>query len=266
MPRKAEQNRLLVPTWVLEGPRGAGACLDRLLGHKRELFSYLKTQWQSLFEARSEVLLYDLTSTYFEVEVPQEGKRRFGYSRDQRPDCVQRVIGLILTPEGFPLAYEVLAGNTSDKSTLRDFLARIETQYGKAPRIWVMDRGIPTEEVLSEMRQSDPVVPYLVRTSMGRLTRLEKRFSTRPWTPAREPVAVNRRRLRRLCRRLKELQTQRLTRDALLFKLGAAKQDAGRAYGLIDLVLPKPDSAGQDQDAPKFCGRWMYCASLPDRP
>ena len=111
-------------------------------------------RWQDLFGAKFDVLLYDLTSTYFESEPPadENDKRRYGYSRDKRSDCVQVVIALIVTPEGFPLAYEVLAGNTSDKTTLRDFLHKIETQYGKAKRIWVMDRGIPTEEVLAEMR------------------------------------------------------------------------------------------------------------------
>jgi transposase len=91
------------------------------------------------------VLLYDLTSTYFESDPPevQDGKRRFGYSRDKRADCVQVVIALIVTPEGFPLAYEVLPGNTADKTTLSDFLKKIEDQYGKAQRIWIMDRGIP---------------------------------------------------------------------------------------------------------------------------
>ncbi len=100
------------------------------------------------------MLLYDLTSTYFECDPPDDDsdKRRYGYSRDKRPDCVQVVIALVVTPDGFPLAYEVLAGNTSDKTTLRGFLAKIEAQYGKAERIWVMDRGIPTEDVLAEMR------------------------------------------------------------------------------------------------------------------
>ena len=101
-----------------------------------------------------EVLLYDLTSTYFESDPPfaPEDKRKYGYSRDKRRDCVQVVIALVVTPEGFPLAYEVMPGNTSDRTTLRDFLARIQRLYGKAERIWVMDRGIPTDEVLAEMR------------------------------------------------------------------------------------------------------------------
>ena len=111
-----------------------------------------------MFDARCEVLLYDLTSTYFESDppFPEGDKRKHGYSRDKRSDCVQVVIALVVTPEGFPLAYEVMAGNTADKTTLRGFLNKIEEQYGKAERVWVMYRGIPTEEVLEEMRESDP--------------------------------------------------------------------------------------------------------------
>jgi transposase len=95
------------------------------------------------------------------------------------------VIALIVTPEGFPLAYEVLAGNTSDRTTLREFLNKIETQYGKAERIWVMDRGVPTEEILAEMRQSDPPVYYLVGTPKGRLGQLEQKLLGLPFTTVR---------------------------------------------------------------------------------
>ena len=117
-------------------------CLDKLLAHKTELFSFLQQRWKTLFEAKFEVLLYDLTSTYFECDPPGAGKRRHGYSRDKRSDCVQVVIALIVTPDGLPLAYEVMPGNTSDKTTLRGFLQRIEAQYGKAGRTWVMDRDV----------------------------------------------------------------------------------------------------------------------------
>jgi transposase len=125
--------------------------LDKVLAHKEPLFSHLRQRWQDLFGARFEVLLYELTSTYFESDPPfdEDDKRRFGYSRDKRPDCVQLVIALVVSPEGFPLAYEVLPGNTSDKTTLSGFLRKITDQYGKAERVWVMDRGIPTEEVLA---------------------------------------------------------------------------------------------------------------------
>lgn len=238
-------------------------CLDRLLDHKAAFFSYLTERWRSLFEARFDVLLYDLTSTYFECVPAGEGKRRFGYSRDKRSDCVQVVIALIVTPEGFPLAYEVMPGNTSDKTTLADFLKAIEQQYGKANRTWVMDRGIPTEETLKTMRESEPPIHYLVGTPKGRLSRLEQSFLTRPWEQAREAVevklleqagelyvlarsdgrvdkerAMRRRHLKRLWKRLKELQRQTLTRDELLMKVGAAKKEAGRDYGLVTLQIP----------------------------
>ncbi len=238
-------------------------CLDRLLNHKQTFFTFLTERWRSLFEARFDVLLYDLTSTYFECVPAGEGKRQFGYSRDKRSDCVQVVIALIVTPEGFPIAYEVMPGNTSDKTTLAGFLKSIEQQYGKANRTWVMDRGIPTEETLKTMRDSDPPVRYLVGTPKGRLTRLEQSFLARPWAQAREAVqvklleqenelyvlarsegrvdkerAMRRRRLKQLWKRLKELQQQELTRDQLLLKLGAAKKDAGRAFGLVNIQLP----------------------------
>jgi len=115
-------------------------CLDKLAEHKTALFGHLRQRWQDLFGARFEVLLYDLTSTYFESSLPddEDDKRRYGYSRDKRSDCAQVVIALIVTPEGFPLAYEVLPGNTADCTTLRGALRKIEAQYGKADRVWVM--------------------------------------------------------------------------------------------------------------------------------
>ncbi len=114
------------------------SCHDLIVEHKTALFDHLTARWKDLFNARFDVLLYDLTSSYFESDppFPEGDKRKHGYSRDKRPDCVQVVIGLIVTPEGFPLAYEVMAGNTSDKTTLTAFLERIEKQYGKAQRIW----------------------------------------------------------------------------------------------------------------------------------
>ncbi len=139
-------------------------CLDKLCGHKAKLFSFLKEKWSLLFNASYDVLLYDLTSTYFECDPPEnmDELRRFGYSRDKRSDCVQVVIALIVTPEGFPVAYEVMPGNTSDKTTLPAFLRRIENQYGKMNRLWIMDRGIPTEEALQQMRAEG--ASYLVGT------------------------------------------------------------------------------------------------------
>jgi hypothetical protein len=167
-------------------------CLDQVLPHKRALFAHLTARWRDLFNCAYDILLYDLTSTYFESDPPDEptDKRRFGYSRDKRNDCVQLIIALIITPEGFPLAYEVLAGNTSDNRTLRLFLRQIERRYGKAERIWLMDRGIPTEATLAQMRASTPPVRYLVGTPKGRLTKLEAALLTQPWQQVRNGISV----------------------------------------------------------------------------
>jgi transposase len=238
-------------------------CLDKLTEHKDSMFVFLKERWQDMFNAGFDVLLYDLTSTYFECDVPEEGKRKFGYSRDKRSDCVQVVIALIVTPEGFPLSYEVMDGNTSDRTTLRGFLKKIETQYGRANRVWVMDRGIPTEEVLEEMRKSETPVHYLVGTPKGRLTKLESQLLPLPWEKARDSLSVKllkqedelyvlacstsrqskeramrRRKLKKYWKRLKALQKMKLSRDQLLMKVGAAKTEAGGAARLVALALP----------------------------
>jgi hypothetical protein len=185
---------LLGEDFTLAGKDNLYRCLDKLLTHKTDLFSFLQQRWKTLFQAEFELLLYDLTSTYFECDPPEAGKRRFGYSRDKRSDCVQVVIALIVTPDGLPLAYEVVPGNTSDKTTLRNFIRRIETQYGKIGRTWVMDRGIPTEAVLAEMRASETPMHYLVGTPRGRLSRLEQDFLTKPWTDVRDTVQSEARR------------------------------------------------------------------------
>ena len=243
-------------------------CLDKLVAHKRAFFSFLRARWTTLFDARFDVLLYDLTSTYFESDPPVDGKRRFGYSRDKRSDCVQVVIALIVTPDGFPLAYEVMPGNTTDQTTLAGFLEQIEQQYGRSQRVWIMDRGIPTEATLAAMRAGDAPVRYLVGTPKGRLTRLEQAFLAQPWQAVRPSVTVKllaeegelyilvrsdqrrlkergmrRRRLKTLWQRLGELQQQTNTRDQLLLKLGAAKQAAGRAWALVDIGVPAPGEA-----------------------
>lgn len=238
-------------------------CLDKLVAHKDDLFKFLVRRWGELFGAKFDVLLYDLTSTYFESDTERgpEDLRQYGYSRDNRGDCRQIVIALIVTPEGFPLSYEVLSGKTTDVTTLSGFLDRIEHRYGRANRIWVMDRGVPTEESLAKMRSMG--ASYLVGTPKGRLTKLEQRFLALPWSQVREGVQVKRlsteedgyvlarsdaridkergmrrRRLRRYVDRLKALQGQSLTRDQLLMKLGAAKHDAGRAANLVKVSLP----------------------------
>ena len=243
-------------------------CLDKLLVHKDDLISHLRARWGELFAVSFDVLLYDLTSTYVESDTPREEDdiRQYGYSRDKRGDCRQVVIGLIVTPEGFPLSYEVLAGNTADCTTLGDFLKRIEARYGQANRVWVMDRGVPTEATLAQMRAMG--VSYLVGTPKGRLTKLEGDLLAKPWAGVREGLrvkelpregetyvlavserrigkerAMRKRRLKKYVATLKQLHAKRPARDQLLMRVGAAKKAAGRVAVLITLDLPKMDEA-----------------------
>jgi len=236
-------------------------CLDRLLAHKDELFRHLQSRWKDLFAADFDVLLYDLTSTYFEGLCRDNPKARHGYSRDGRGDCRQVVIALIVTPQGLPLAYEVMPGNTSDRATLRTFLDKIESLYGKARRTWVMDRGIPSEELLAQMRTEG--VDYLVGTPRGQLSRLEADLATVPWQKVRDDVqvkllardgemyvlakstarrqkehAMRRRRLRALWDGLVKLRQRAVSRDDLLKAVTLLTHEAGRAAALVKVHLP----------------------------
>src|SRR5580658_4442235 len=241
-------------------------CLDRVLEHKQELFVWLKRKWADLFHADFEVLLYDLTSTYFEGEMEQNPKAKRGYSRDKRSDCLQLVIALVVTTDGFPLAYEVMNGNTSDRKTLPGFLKKIEDTYGKARRVWVMDRGVPSEAILKGMRTSEGQTFYLVGTPKGRITQHEKKWLDLPWQQVRDSVqvklyehegelyvlaksegrqakenAMRRKRLARLLRKLRAMRKGLPKRDRLLLRIGAAKKEAGRAFGLVKIQLPAKD-------------------------
>jgi transposase len=238
-------------------------CLDRLLEHKAALFQHLRERWQDLFQAQFDVLLYDLTSTYIEGEGEEIPKAKYGYSRDQRFDCKQVVIALVITPEGFPLAYEVMEGNTADRTTLRGFLEKIESSYGKARRVWVMDRGIPTEEVLEEMRTADREIFYLVGTPRSKVREYEKKWLDLPWQKVRESVdvklfteggelyvlaksegrrakerAMRRKKLARLLRKLRAMQRSSPRRDQLLLRIGGARKEAGSAFRFLHLQLP----------------------------
>jgi transposase len=238
-------------------------CLDRILEHKQDLFVWLKQKWAELFQADFEVLLYDLTSTYFEGEMEENPKAKRGYSRDSRPDCLQVVIALVVTPDGFPLAYEVMDGNTSEHKTLKPFLNHIEKTYGKARRVWVMDRGIPTEAIWREMREPGREMFYLVGTPKGRINKHEKKWLDLPWQKVRENVqvklyehegelyvlarsdgrqakeiAMRRKRLARLLRKLRIMRRSLPGRDQLLLRIGAAKKEAGRAFGFVKIRLP----------------------------
>jgi hypothetical protein len=243
-------------------------CLDRIVEHKDSFCQFIAQQWKTLFDTSFDVLLYDLTSTYFEGLCEQIPKAKHGYNRDGRGDCRQVVIALVVTPDGLPLAYEVLAGNTTDKTTLREFLAKIEQMYGKARRTWIMDRGIPTEATLKEMREAG--TQYLVGTPRSMLGKLEQSFADKPWHQVHESMqvklaehdgefyvlahsdqrqlkekAMHRRRfkaygrgLHALRRRCRPGQRNRISRDTLLGKLAVLKQQAGRMSGAVIVHIP----------------------------
>ena len=236
-------------------------CLDRILEHRSDLFRHLEQRWKDLFNVSFDVLLYDLTSTYFEGLCEQIPKAVHGYSRDGRPDCRQVVIALVVTPEGLPLAYEVMAGNTSDKTTLEGFLKKIEDLYGSARRVWVMDRGIPTEKALEHMRERG--IDYLVGTPKGQLSAVEQRLLDKPWKEVQDGVevklsqeegellvlarstgrrekeaAMRRRKLRKFFQGLLALRRSLPKRNKLLQRLGVLRHAAGHAARLVAIEIP----------------------------
>jgi len=259
---------LLETDFAVAGKDRLYRCLDRVLPHKQDLFVWLKQKWADLFQADFEVLLYDLTSTYFEGEMEQNPKAKRGYSRDKRPDCLQLVIALVVTTDGLPLAYEVMKGNTSDRTTLPGFLKKIEDTYGKARRVWVMDRGVPSEAILKDMREPERQTSYLVGTPKSRINQHEKKWLDLPWHKVRDSVevklyehegelyvlaksggrqakeiAMRRKRLTRLLRKLRAMRKSLPKRDQLLLRIGAAKKEAGRAFGFVKMQTPSPDQA-----------------------
>lgn len=163
-------------------------CLDRIVAHKPALEEHLAQKWRDLFGATFDILLYDLTSTYFEGEAPGVESAKRGYSRDHRPDCLQVVLALVVTPEGFPLTYEVFPGNTLDRASLGAILDSVEQKHGKARRVWVFDRGIVSEDNLALLRERG--AHYLVGTPKRRLQSYEQRLLEGPWTRASAEVEV----------------------------------------------------------------------------
>ena len=241
--------------------------LDKVLEHRDGFFNHLQSRWKDLFGAKYEVLLYDLTSTYFEGQAQEIPKAQRGYSRDHRPDCKQVVIALVVTPDGFPLGYETLAGNTLDKQTLLGCVEKIEAKYGKAERIWIMDRGIPTEAQLKEIREKYPHLQYLVGTPRSRIKETRPIWETMAWKRIRDTVevksfvdsdeyfvvaksqgrqlkemAMRRRQLAKLLRSLRKMRKE-TSRDRLLMRVGAARSAAKGAKRFVTIKLPKPEQA-----------------------
>jgi transposase len=163
-------------------------CLDRVLAHKAALEQHLAARWQDLFGASFDVLLYDLTSTYFEGQAEAVPKAQRGYSRDHRPDCKQLLIALIVSAEGLPLTYEIFPGNRLDRSTLSQVLDAVESKYGKARRVWVFDRGVVSEANLQLLRERG--AHYLVGTPKSQLKAYEQKLLTGTWQAVSPEVEV----------------------------------------------------------------------------
>jgi transposase len=260
-------------------------CLDRILPHKQALCQFLVERWKTLFDASFDVLLYDLTSTYFEGSCQEIPKAKHGYSRDQRSDCRQVVIALVVTVEGLPLAYEVLAGNRSDKTTLAEFLEKIQSMYGKARRVWVMDRGIPTKATLAQMRRDG--VAYLVGTPKTLLGQLEAELLGKPWERVhdgmkvkllekegelyvqahsqqrqKKETAMRRRRLKKLVHGLNRLKRRPPSRDRLLKRVAVLQKEAGRVKSFVRVREPAADEPVNRQTFVCTFNRAAWKASL----
>jgi transposase len=163
-------------------------CLDLLLPQKAALQQHLTARYGELFRAQYEVLLYDLTSTYVEGEAAGNPQMRRGYSRDHRPDCKQVVLALVVSPEGFPLAYEVFDGNRRDVTTVTEILDVVEAAYGRAQRVWAFDRGLVSEQNLETLRARQ--AQYLVGTPRAQLKAFERELLRGDWHQVREAVEV----------------------------------------------------------------------------
>ncbi len=221
----------------------------------------IKEQWQSMFKLQYDVLLYDLTSTYFEGLCQGNPKARFGHSKDRRSDCRQVLIAMVVTPEGFPVHYEVLAGNTGEKSTLAGLMTKIEDMYGKSRRVWLMDRGIPTEQTLAMMREAG--IDYLVGTPRRMLDEFQSELAEKDWQQANESVSVKylekdgecyvlarsksrlakeramrQRKLRNYLDGLRKLQKNYRNRDRFMKRLGVLQHEAGSCRHCVNLRLP----------------------------
>lgn len=236
-------------------------CLDRIMPYKDEFCSHLKDTWQGMFDLEYNILLYDITSTYFEGLCQSNSKAKFGHSKDRRSDCRQILIALIVTPEGFPINYEVLQGNTSEKTTLKPLLNKIELMYGKANRIWLMDRGIPTESTLKYMRDND--IGYLVGTPRKLLDEYRKELSVKDWEQVSDRVSVKyldkdgefyvlarsaermqkeramrKGKLRKYLKGLEKLKGYR-NYERFYKRLGVLQNQAGTSHRCVELKLPK---------------------------
>ena len=272
-------DRVMWPAEEWKKPRGER---NPALSFKDDLFLFLRERWAGLFGSTCDVVLFDLTSTYFEVDGTKaldSDLQRYGYSRDKRGDCLQVVIALVLTPDGFPLAYEVLPGNTGDKETQMPFIRKLEAKYGRIGNLWLMDRGVPSEETLAEMSKDG--YKYLVGAPRGHLKAIGRKLDEAPWEQVQDGMSVKvakaadgagdtfvltksaARSLKETAMRVKKIRgamktlraiderlgrsrwrriepsKRELGRDELIARLAVAEAKAGRAWKMIDVTTPR---------------------------
>ena len=272
-------DRVMWPTEEWKKPRGER---DPALSFKDDLFFFLRDRWAGLFGSTCDVVLFDLTSTYFEVDGTKaldSDLQRYGYSRDKRGDCLQVVIALVLTPDGFALAYEVMPGSTGDKETQMPFVRKLEAKYGRIGSLGLMDRGVPSENTLAEMRKDG--YRYLVGAPRGHLKVIGKKLDEAPWEQVQDGISVKvakaadgagdtfvltksaARSLKETAMRVKKIRgamktlraiderlgrsrwrriepsKRELGRDELIARLAVAEAKAGRAWKMIDVTTPR---------------------------
>jgi transposase len=162
--------------------------LDHVVFHKEALQTFLKNQVGHLFDLKYDLLLYDMTSTYFEGQANANPKAQRGYSRDHRGDCKQVCIALVVSREGIPVGYETFAGNRADVTTVQEIVQTMEDRYGRADRIWVMDRGMVSQDNMEFLREGGR--RYIVGTPKGMLRQFERHLLSQPWQSIREGLEV----------------------------------------------------------------------------
>lgn len=271
--------------------------LDALLPHKEAIEQHLKQRLGDLFDLQYDLLLYDVTSTYFEGQCLGNPLAQRGYSRDSRPDCPQVCIGLVVTTDGIPLGYEVFAGNTNDSKTVETIVQAMEAKYGQASRIWVMDRGMVSEKNLAFLRERQGF--YIVGTPKAMLRQFERHLTNQDWHGVQAGVevklvpgpggdetfilarsadrrvkeqAMHQRFIQRLETQLQKLQASaecgRL-RDAAVAhqRLGRLKERYWRAAGAFDVhIAPRPEPAGKSRLAITWTRdeRWREWSALSE--
>jgi transposase len=238
---------------------------DHLLKHKDDIEKHLKERFTTLFDAQYELLLYDVTSTYFEGQAKRNPQAKHGHSRDHRRDCKQVCIGLVVTREGLPVAYEVFEGNRHDSKTLQEIIESMERKHGKARRIWVLDRGMVSDENLQFLRDRDG--QYIVGTPKATLRSFEQALLDQDWTQVEEGIEVK---LRPgpdgdetfiICRSTARREKEKAMHDRFEKRIEEGLQSLERR---LDKAKKKPNRSQVERQIGRLLGKNSRAAGLFD--